>query len=163
MTSRALPFAVAAAVLLAASPTGAGAHGSRCAAREPQPVKPVAGGPPQLVPSGATALRLCRYRGLNPAATALRLRSSRVVTNNAEVASTALALNRLPREQAVIHCPMDNGSAILASFSYAHSPAVVLHIGLSGCVTVTGAYLPARTAAGPAGARLVGRLEQLAA
>jgi hypothetical protein len=161
MTPRAVLPAVAVAVLFAAPPAATGAHMSRCAAREQQPVKPVAGGSARLVVGGATGLLLCRYRGLNPAATALRLRSSRLITDRAEIASIAFALNHLPRETAVFHCPMDDGSAILATFSYPRGAEIVIRIGLRGCSTVSGTYLPVRTVASPGGDRLVARLERL--
>jgi hypothetical protein len=151
VASRVLISALATSVLLSAPPAAAGGRSTRCAAREPHPGRPVVGGAHQLVPSGAATLLLCRYRGLNPARTALRLRSSRLLTGRTEITSITAALNKLPRANAVFHCPMDDGSAILATFSYATGGDVVIRIGLHGCRTVTGPYLPVRTAISPDG------------
>lgn len=122
---------------------------------------PVAGGPRELMPPGARTLVLCRYRELNPAATALRLRSARLVTDRVQVVGIATALNALPSEGSGFHCPMDDGSAILATFSYPQRAAVVVRVGLRGCRTVTGPHLPIRTAISLGGARLISRLEHL--
>lgn len=56
---------------------------------------------------------------------------------------------------------MDDGSEIIATFSYADGAHVGVRIGLRGCRTVTGAYQPVRTAAGPRGERLIAQLERL--
>ena len=154
--------AATAAFLLGASSATGSRNTLRCEAREPGPVKPVAGGPHPLVRSGATTLLLCRYRGLDPPRTALRLRSSRRITNRADITSIAAALNRLPSSKAVFHCPMDDGSAIFATFTYSRGAETPVEIELSGCRAVTGPYLPARSAAGSGGARLIARLERLA-
>lgn len=158
---RILTSALAAAVLLCALPAGARGGSPPCAAREPRQDRPVAGGAHQLVPSGAATLLLCRYRGLNPARTALRLRSFRLLTGRTEITSITAALNALPRAKAVFHCPMDDASAIFATFSYTARADVVVRIGLRGCRTVNGPYLPVRTAISPGGARLVAKLERL--
>jgi hypothetical protein len=158
--ARILIAAFAVSALVATSPAGAGP--GRCAAREPRLATPLSAGPHALVRVGAATLLLCRYRGLNPARTALRLRSSRVVTDRAVVGSITAAFDHLPRQRASFHCPMDDGSAILATFSYARGADVAIRVGLRGCRTVTGPYLPVRTAISPGGARLVARLERLA-
>ena len=149
----------AVAVSVAGQPAAAAAH-SRCALHEPRLVAP-AGTQHPLVRPGATGLLLCRYRGLNPRSTALRLRSSRLLTDRSEIASITATLSALPRETAGIHCPMDDGSAIIARFTYARGGEAVVRIGLSGCRTVTGLSPPVRTASTPAGARLITRLERL--
>lgn len=106
-------------------------------------------------------LLLCRYRGLNPAATALRLRSSLLVTDRVEVAAIAAALNALPPSRGVFQCPMDDGAAIIATFTYPQGAAAVVRIGLRGCGTVTGVHLPMRTVGTRRGERLLSRLERL--
>ena len=58
---------------------------------------------------------------------------------------------------------MDDGSEITATFVYATGAAVSVRVGLTGCRTVTGRYLPVRTAIGPDGQRLIARLERLVA
>ena len=153
--------ALAASAVLAAASHAAAAASPRCALREPGVVAP-AGAQRPLVRPGAIGVLLCRYRGLNPAATALRLRSSRRLTDRSEIASITTSLDRLPREKARIACPFDDGSAILATFAYSDGAAAVVRVGLRGCQTVTGAHPPARTAATtPAGARLIARLERM--
>ena len=157
---------VAAAALAVATSSGArttapAAGAPRCSVREPPPIAPHPGGPRLLARTGANTLLLCRYRGLDPKATALRLRSSRLIVDRSEIDAVAAALNALPPEQSGLHCPMDDGSAIFASFSYPHGADALVRIGLRGCETVAGAHPPVRTAAGPAGARLLARLERL--
>jgi hypothetical protein len=133
----------------------------RCPRLAPSLVAP---GPPAaatLVRPEARSLLLCRYLGLNPKTTALRLRSSRLLTSRMEVRTIAALLNGLPPLGTGIHCPMDDGSEITATFAYATGAKVIVRVGLTGCRTVTGRYLPVRTAISPAGQRLVARLERL--
>jgi len=151
---------VASALALGYGSAGARAT-TNCPVHEPQPLIPMRKGPRLLVRPGATSVLLCRYRGLNPRATALRLRSSRLITRHSELASVVTGLNGLSVAKGVLNCPMDDGSAILVRFSYPHRAATTVRIGLTGCRTVTGAYLPLRTAASPDGARLVAELERL--
>jgi hypothetical protein len=56
---------------------------------------------------------------------------------------------------------MDDGSAVLLRFFYADDAVTAIRVGLTGCRTVTGPYLPLRTATSPAGARLIPTLERL--
>jgi len=156
-----LAAALAGSALLAAAWHAGAAVPPRCALHEPRSVVP-AGAQHALVRPAATRLLLCRYRGLNPGSTALRLRSSRLLTDRPVIASIASMLNALPRERTGIHCPMDDGSAIIATFSYPRGDERVVRIGLSGCLTVTGASPPVRTAITPGGARLIATLERLA-
>jgi hypothetical protein len=132
-----------------------------CALHEPTLVAPT-GAPGPLVRPGAVRLLLCRYRGLNPGSTALRLRSSRVITDRVEVASIVSTLDALPVARVRVSCPMDDGSAILASFGYSAGPEAIIRVGLRGCRTVTGPHPPVRTAVTTAGARLIATLERLA-
>lgn len=113
------------------------------------------------MPAGARLLLLCRYRGLDPPATAGRLAAMRFVVDRREVASIASALDALPVDHGVFGCPMDDGSEIVAMFAYAQRPGVAIRIGLRGCETVTGLHPPVRTIASPAGQRLLARLERL--
>jgi hypothetical protein len=163
LATRVMILVLATSMLLFAAPAAANGRSPGCAAREPHPGRPVAAGVRRLVPSGAATLLLCRYRGLNPSRTALRLRSARLLTGRAEITSITAALNRLPPATAVFHCPMDDGSAILARFTYPAGREVVIRIALRGCRTVAGPYLPVRTAISPGGARLVAKLERLLA
>jgi hypothetical protein len=85
-----------------------------------------------------------------------------VITDRAEVGSIVSTLNALPVERARVSCPMDDGSAILASFVYPAGLVATVRVGLRGCRTVTGPHPPVRTAASPGGARLIANLERLA-
>jgi hypothetical protein len=154
------PTLTALGALVAVQHAGAAAPPG-CAPHEPRLVAPV-GVPGPLVRPGAARLLLCRYRGLNPASTALQLRSSRVISDRAEIGSIVAALNALPKARARVSCPMDDGSAILATFVYPAGPVATVRVGLRGCRTVTGLHPPVRTAASPGGARLIANLERLA-
>jgi hypothetical protein len=152
--------AVAASVL-SLGYAGASSGAASCPPREPHLLVPTSKGPRLLVRPSAASVLLCRYRGLNPQATALRLRSSRLISERAELAPIVTALNGLPTATSGFHRPMDDGSAILLRFFYAHAAVTAVRVGLTGCRTVTGPYLPLRTAVSPAGARLISKLERL--
>jgi hypothetical protein len=154
-----IPAGLAAAVL-AGSGRAAVPTESACGPTAP-PAPTVSGARAPLVPAGATSLVLCRYRGLNPPTLARRLLAMRRVTDRTDVASIAAALNALPVSRGAFSCPMDDGSEILATFTYARRASVAIRIGLRGCETVTGIHPPVRTAARPAGQRLIARLERL--
>lgn len=88
-----------------------------------------------LVPGGPTGLTLCRYRGLNPqpkrAGTLLR---SRRIDNAAKIAQLASALSGLPPFPAGgFACPSDDGSEIVARFTYPHAPVDPVVVDLTGC------------------------------
>jgi hypothetical protein len=162
MLMRLLLLTSLAAACLAVSDPGRAAvpTPSRCAAIAPA-TRAVSGARAPLVPAGARSLRLCRYRGLNPPATARRLVAMRFVVERLQVESIAAALDALPVPTGVIRCPMDDGSEIVATFAYAHGSSIAIRIGLRGCETVTGPHPPVRTAAHPAGQRLIAQLERL--
>jgi hypothetical protein len=149
-----------AAAVLAGTGRAAVPTESACGPSAP-PAPSVSGARAPLVPAGATSLVLCRYRGLNPPTLARRLLAMHRVTGRAEVESIAAALNTLPVSRGVFSCPMDDGSEIIATFVYAQRTSVAIRIGLRGCETVTGTHPPVRTAAHPAGQRLIARLERL--
>jgi hypothetical protein len=110
-----------------------------------------------LVPKGATTVLLCRYRGLNPAATARRLARSRLLSSG--LAQLIAEFDALPKASGVVHCPMDDGSEITATFRYP-AAAIRVDIALTGCRTVSRGRL-VRSASGPAGTRLIDRLTSL--
>ena len=114
----------------------------------------------RLVPSGADSLLLCRYGGLNAGPNAGRLAASVTVKAAATTARLTSEFNALPRERPGIHCPMDDGSAIIASFGYATGAPDPVQVGLKGCRTVSNSRLT-RTASSPAGVALVSLLERL--
>jgi hypothetical protein len=113
----------------------------------------------QLVPSGADSLLLCRYGGLNAGPNAGRLAASATVKAAATIARLTSDFNALPRQRAV-HCPMDDGSAIIATSGYANGAPDPVQVGLKGCRTVSNSRLT-RTAISPTGAALVSLLERL--
>jgi|SRR5579862_6945741 len=152
---------VASAALLVGLPGRATfSLGTGCPELVPPTVRPTLHSSGRLVPFGAQTLLLCRYRGLNAGAGARRLRSARLLRIRAQIEAIAALLNALPQISG-IHCPMDDGSEIVASFSYPGGARLVVQIGLTGCRTVTSTRLPVRTASGPSGARLITRLERL--
>jgi len=117
----------------------------------------------RLVPAGATALELCRYRGLNPPGGFGRLILSRRVTNAGTVRSLAKGLDALPRvPSGAFDCPADDGSQVLAIFGYPRRDPVTIRVKMRGCQVVTNGVIT-RWATTAAGERLVGRLSRLTA
>lgn len=138
----------------------AGATGSGgCAVMAPSVRAPVAG-VGTLVSPGARSALVCRYRGLNPAATARRLSVHRLVTSRIAIAGLTRELDALPGETAAFHCPMDDGGEIAVTFRYARGGVELVTIGLTGCATVTNGRVT-RTAATGTGPKLIERLEEL--
>jgi hypothetical protein len=113
-----------------------------------------------FVPRGATTLLLCRYQGLNPPATAHRLVRGRRLRTAKQIAQLAAELDALPLPTGVIHCPMDDGSEITATFGYKGAASLTASIGLTGCRTVSRGKL-VRTAGGAGGSLLIERLTAL--
>lgn len=163
----ALTFALALATLFAASVSaGTNAQRSGSAAVNCPSVAPkeVSSGSHSasgvLVPKGATTLLVCRYRGLNPPATAGRLARARLLTTAKRLAQLTAELDALPQSSGVVHCPMDDGSEITATFRYPQQAAVTIEVGLTGCRTVSRGNLT-RTASSAAGSRLIDQLTAL--
>jgi hypothetical protein len=161
------PLAAAIALLVVATPGFGGAKGapSLTPASCPRAASTLTASTNKLaqrmlVPPGATTVLLCRYRGLNPSATAHRLQHSRRVTSTAQVARFTTELDALPKLGRVIHCPMDDGSEITATFGYRSAASVYLDVGLTGCRTVSNGHLT-RTASSPGGSRLIDQLTSL--
>ena len=113
-----------------------------------------------LVVKGATKILLCRYDGLNPAATAHHLERARLLTAPRQVTQLTTELDALPQVSGVMHCPMDDGSEITAMFSYPRTSAATVYVGLTGCRSVSRGRL-VRSASGPAGSRLFAQLSAL--
>jgi hypothetical protein len=114
----------------------------------------------RLVPASADSLLLCRYGGLNAGSNAGRLTASVTVKAAATIQRLTSNFNALPRQRAGFHCPMDDGSAIIATFGYANGAPDPVQFGLKGCRTVSNSRLR-RTASSPTGAALVNLLERL--
>jgi hypothetical protein len=116
----------------------------------------------QLAPTGASAIRLCRYAGLNGHPPRSLVRAA-LVTSRTTVASLVQAFDRLPAGTGTFSCPVDDGSAVVALLSYPHGRVLTISVGLRGCQVVTNGDLR-RTASGTngqPGPALVSRLERL--
>jgi hypothetical protein len=146
------------------APSGPSARPPACAAIGPTRVPPNSWSQArsQLAPAGATAIRLCRYAGLNDHPQRGLLRSA-LVTSRTTVASLVQDFDRLPAATGTFNCPVDDGSAIVALLTYPHGRALTISVGLRGCQSVTNGDLR-RTASGAndqPGAALVAQLERL--
>lgn len=116
----------------------------------------------ELAPAGPTEIRLCRYAGLN-ARPSRALTRTALITNSATVTGLVRGFDRLPSASGTFHCPLDDGSEIVALLTYPHERTVTISVGLRGCQTVTNGDLR-RTAAGTSGQpgpTLVAQLERL--
>jgi hypothetical protein len=118
----------------------------------------------QLAPAGATAIRLCRYSGLN-AHPRLMLLDSRVLESRSLVQQLVSEFDRLPSPTGAVACPADDLSQILAVLAYPARHQVTITVGLTGCALVTNGSVH-RSAAGigsprPFGPQLVAQLERL--
>ncbi|MDQ2897832.1 MAG: hypothetical protein M3Y09_19730, partial [Actinomycetota bacterium] len=118
----------------------------------------------QLAPPGASAIRLCRYSGLN-AHPRLTLVSSRLLDDPALVRRLVSEFDRLPSLLGAVACPSDDLSQIGALLAYPGGHEGRSSVGLTGCDLVTNGTVR-RTAAGLGsprafGPQLVTQLEQL--
>jgi hypothetical protein len=113
----------------------------------------------ELAPSGALAIRLCRYSGLNahPPQALVRVAD---VRSPARVAGLVRRLNRLPAMPSPVVCPNDDASQIVLLLSYPRSRTLTISAGLSGCTTVTNGG-EHRTAARGDGPRLVRAMKRI--
>lgn len=102
-------------------------------------------------------MRLCRFSGLNGRPRLSLVRSTLI--RRAALRRTLLRdFDKLPRQPAIVNCPSDDGSQILALLAYPNGRRVAVSVGLTGCEIVTNGSV-SRTAAGTP---LVGRLKQVA-
>ncbi len=102
-----------------------------------------------LAPAGATAVRLCRYAGVN-AHPQRALARAALISSRSSVAGLVVALDRLPSASGTFGCALDDGSQIVALLAYPHGRALTISVGLRGCQSVTNGDLR-RTAAGGTG------------
>jgi hypothetical protein len=92
-------------------------------------------------PTGADAIRLCRYSGLN-ASPRTSLVRSRLLTDPALITSVVRQFDELPPFPAGgFACPSDDGSAILALLAYPNAKQVTIAVSLRGCQGVTNGNL----------------------
>jgi hypothetical protein len=163
-----LPAAcLAAAAICACFAQGAAARGPRCALRAPPQIasNPWAPAQAQLAPAGPSAVRLCRYSGLNDHPK-LRLVRTLRRTDDALLTKLVREFDALPPVPiGVTSCPVDLGDEIVAKLSYPGGHAVAILVILTGCPTAINGDL-VRSAMGfgdpPAfGPQLLSRLERL--
>ena len=87
----------------------------------------------QLAPAGASAIRLCRYAGLN-ARPRFALVRSRLLRDGRLVRILVHAFDGLPLfPRGPVNCPNDDGSQIVALLAYPNDHVVTISIGLTGC------------------------------
>jgi len=120
----------------------------------------------ELAPTGAAAVRLCGYAGLN-GTVPLLLERSRLLTDETLVTKLVDEFDALPPDpKAVQFCPLDDGSQVLALLAYPGGREVTVAVAETGCNQVSNGDL-VRTADGygntPVGPRLVAELKVLAA
>ncbi len=112
-----------------------------------------------LAPRGPSAIRLCRYSGLNDHPP-LTLVSSGLVGSLRARQRLVKRFNSLPLPPPIAACPSDSGAAIVAHLAYRDGRAVTIRVGLDGCLLATNGDVW-RTAAGSVGDRLIAQLERL--
>lgn len=139
-------LALALGLLAAAAAPGVAHQGTTCPRSDRAPVvsrAPAARS--MLVPPGASSLVICRYSGLNPPHGVHRFRLMAAGTSTAPptLAKFTSRLNALRpgRQGAAYSCPTDDGSALLAFFSYPSGPGVTVKVGLTGCGTITNGHV----------------------
>jgi hypothetical protein len=120
----------------------------------------------ELAPPRASAIRLCRYSGVNdhPRPTLIR---SVVRTAPSLVDELVREFDKLPPDDRTASCPADDGSRIVAHLAYPDGHAVTISVGLRGCESVTNGSVY-RTAGGASslptvGPQLVAQLRRLTA
>ena len=115
-----------------------------------------------LVPSGASSVLLCRYRGLNPDPRRHgTLADSRLITAARVVRQLSRRLDALPSmPPGTYSCPSDDASELIAFFHYRRSSDDPVIVQLLGCGGVTNGYLHRWTAKDP-GPRLERQLLKL--
>jgi hypothetical protein len=118
----------------------------------------------RLAPSGANAILVCRYSGMN-AHPRLVLVHSLLVRSSSLIAKVVAELDRLPSLRGTVNCPMDDGSEIVLTMYYPTGRTVMISLGLTGCDLVSNGSV-ARYAGGfgepPAfGPKLLDQLETL--
>jgi len=157
----------AGALALGGSGAGAASGPATCPSKAPAgvPVNLWPAAKRKLAPAGAGAIRLCRYAGLNTAATPGSLVGSRLVRSAPLVGKLVWEFGQLKQAPpgAVFACPNDDGSQALALLAYRHGEEVTISVDMTGCSGVSNGDV-SRTASGygtPVGPRLVAQLAPL--
>ena len=168
------PAAALATCVVVSTAAAAGASSTASGAPDRCPARGPASGPKnswsatrdKLAPVGATAIRLCRYDGLN-AKPRLKFVSANLITTSKQVGELITQFDALKQLRgATTSCPSDDASQILALISYGDRHQVRISVALTGCSRVTNGNL-SRTAANfagrnPQGPKLVEQLRRLA-
>ena len=161
-----LTLACCVALLVGATAARA-ARPALCHTKAPQqvPANGWAAAQSQLAPPGASAIRLCRYSGLNDHPR-LRVVRATLLTRQVWVQKLIREFDDLPAPPpGPTACPADLGTEIVAQIAYPDGHAVTISVEMTGCVTVTNGSVT-RTAAGfgsppQFGPKLVLELEHL--
>lgn len=134
-----------------------------CAHRGPRDIPPNTWAPTrsQLAPSGAIAIRLCRYGAVPDVV----LQRSTLLTTPSLLKRLVAEFDRLPRPPLNVNCPEEVGSEVVAHLSYHDGRRVTIRVGLTGCVLVSNGHL-LRSASGfatpnPSGPELLAELGRL--
>jgi hypothetical protein len=143
------------------------AQPARCPKRSPRLIPRETWAPAThvLAPPGVSAIRLCRYSGLNSRPPLTLVHSSLHVSRRL-VAKLVREFDKLPSFGAgVIACPADDASQIVVRLAYRARHAVTVAVGLTGCARVTNGSV-VRTAFGFGsprhfGPQLLAELERL--
>jgi hypothetical protein len=85
-----------------------------------------------FVRPGATAMRLCRYYGINRA-DPKGLRQQRLIHGRLTVRHITRAFNKLKPAPRGIFCVRDDGTEMLVVFTYPHARAGRVVVKLTGC------------------------------
>ena len=114
----------------------------------------------RIAPSGATAIRLCRYSGANDKPR-LALILSVVIHSPKRVGQLVAAFDRVPPPSpGASACPADDGSEIVAHLCYRSGHSVRIDVRLEGCGGFSNGDVEA-TGFGAQAQALVSELERL--
>ena len=112
-------------------------------------------------------MRLCRYaganhRGHNGRRAPLALTNTALVVDRRAITGLSHDFDSLPPMPLGMHCPKDDGSSIVAHFSYSNGRhQVPVAVSLTGCRSVSNGYISGITSTTAAGNDLLRRLNQL--
>jgi len=89
------------------------------------------------VASGADAVLLCSYHGLNPLSRFGQLEAARRVTNRATIRFLTHEFDALPRFPRLTTCPASWGQKLVAYFHYGRAREWTVVIEMTGCRAVS--------------------------
>jgi len=93
----------------------------------------------RFVRSGATAMRLCRYYGVNWG-DSYGLRKQGLVRDHVTIGSVTRSFNRLQEPPRGIFCVKDDGSELLVVFAHKTGRAERVVVKLGGCLFATNGH-----------------------